>query len=43
MVFSATFKHYLGYFVVVSCIGEGNWSTRGKPPICHNLLTNLIT
>jgi hypothetical protein len=41
MVFNATFKQYLGYFVVVSSIGGGNRSTRGKPPICRKLLTNL--
>jgi hypothetical protein len=43
MVFNATFKQYLGYFVAVSSIGGGNRSTRGKPPICRKLLTNLIT
>jgi hypothetical protein len=30
MVFNATFKQYLGYFVAVSSIGGGNRSTRGK-------------
>jgi hypothetical protein len=37
------FQQYFSYVVAVSFIGEGNRSTRAKPPLCHKLLTNLIT
>ena len=34
-------QHYVSYIVAVSFIGEGNWSTRRKPPTCRKSLTNL--
>jgi hypothetical protein len=45
MVFNATSNNIsvITYIVVVSFIGEGNWSTRKKPPTCRKSLTNFIT
>jgi hypothetical protein len=39
MVHNATYKQYLSYIVAVSFIGEGNRSTRSKPPTCRKSLT----
>jgi hypothetical protein len=36
-------QQYFSYFVAVRFIGEGNRSTRRKPPTCHKSLTNCIT
>jgi len=36
-------QQYFSYIVAVSFIGEGNQSTRWKPPTCRKLLTNFIT
>jgi hypothetical protein len=33
-------QQYLGYIVVVSFIGGGNWR---NPPTCRKSLTNFIT
>jgi hypothetical protein len=35
------FQQYFSYIMAVSFIGGGNQSTRGKPPTCRKLLTNL--
>ena len=43
MVFNATFNNISSYFVAVSFIGGGNWSTRRKPLTCHKSPTNFIT
>jgi len=43
MPLSTIFQLYFSYIVVVSFIGGGNQSTRGKPPTCHKSLTNFIT
>ena len=40
---SRHFQQYFSYIVAVSCIGEGNLSTRRKPPTCRKSLTNFIT
>jgi hypothetical protein len=38
IVFNATFNNIsVNYIVAVSFIGGGNWSSRRKPPTCHNL------
>jgi len=37
------FQQYYSYIVTVSIIGEGNRSTRGKPPTYRKSLTNFIT
>jgi hypothetical protein len=42
MVFNATFNDILE-IVAVSFIGEGNRSTRRKPPTCYKSPTNFIT
>jgi hypothetical protein len=36
------FQQYLCYFVAVSFIDGGNWSTRRKPPTRCTSLTNFI-
>jgi hypothetical protein len=41
IVFNAKYyQQYFSYIVAVGFIGEGNRSTRRKPPICHKSLTN---
>jgi len=37
------FQQCFSYFVAVSFIGEGNQSSRRKPPTCRKLLANFIT
>jgi hypothetical protein len=37
------FQQYFSYIVAVSFIGEGNRSTRRKPPTCRKSLTKFIT
>ena len=36
------FQQYFSYIVAVSFIGEGNRSTRWRPPTCRKSLTNFI-
>jgi hypothetical protein len=45
MVFNATVNNVsvISYIVVVSFIGEGNWSSRRKPLTYFKSLTNFIT
>ena len=42
-VYSTQTKVGLQYIEAASFIGEGNRSTRRKPPTCHKLLTSFIT
>jgi len=37
------FQQYFSYIVAVSFIGDGNRSTRRKPPTCRKSLTIFIT
>jgi hypothetical protein len=37
------FQQYFSYIMAVCFISGGNWSTRGKPPVCRKPSTNLST